>query len=478
MFHLGLAITYTLIVLIFFAQMIYKPSRALLIYMLLISISPSVQYLIYPVYGVYFNDTNFRKLSIELFQVFLLAILYFIGITKRASIKKQIGLLVNFKKLMYAWAFLNFISVLFAIDFQKSFIFYILSVVAPIVLFNLIIETDILSINTDRLNSFLSKTFVVWTGLGLVSVLYYLIKAGLQYNPLGMRNAGGMYLGNGGMCQMSLFVPLLFLSAKLSPSTALYRKIFAIGVILGLLVSISRTAIAFYILFFVISRSKSIKDFVYLLFAVGAIVLATSTVMSYVADVDIIQIFQDRFFGKTVAEGPSDFDTGAGNSQFIAKTSNDERFSIWQDTIQEGFTDLKVFFVGVGLGGFKEGSIKYEYSNAHNIFVNMFFERGFFNVILFIGMLIFMIKMMNWVVRNAGKNESASFFGKTLRYGLFLFLSTAFFANDLFHADGFQSGNQAMHLFLLFGIIAKLYIRRQYELGVEEQQRKSVSAPR
>lgn len=449
MFQLGLIIIYSGLLFATLFLVFVKSKHFLLVFMLLMSVSPNVQYLLVDTTGVYFHDTTFERMILEIINVIIL-----VGYILYNKIHLR-----SFHNNKFLWLVLALYivfhvpNIILAYDIEKSFIIFMISVVGPSLLFYIIVNDR----ETSLLSTFKKDIYIFITGflmLGIVSITYYILKKG-GYNPLLMRTAGGMYMTNFSIALLSLFLPFVFLNDKAANrKTKLFQSISFIGIVLLLSASISRLGLLSYSLYFFYCKMRSVKSFLVSIFVVAGLIFIIVNEVEKYTEINMIEAFQYRLAQK--------------DETALENAKDDERLRLYSVVYRTIRNTPHLLFTGVGIANFsvsqdflvlqeKDKSL-FNYSNAHSILFNMLFERGIVIVFFFWLFIYSTLKRRKFV--NKDKYAFKAFY-----HGVVLFLVITFFYMDLFVVSANHNGLAGYFLFISLGFITRIKNSRNLNLS-------------
>ena len=108
----------------------------------------------------------------------------------------------------------------------------------------------------------------------------------------------------------------------------------------------------------------------------------------------------------------------------------------------------------MGISSFNELN-KNNYSNAHNIFINIFVERGFIGLILLFIFIFYFFSVNSKGIKLFEKYQLEQDFLKLIRIGVIGFFLIGLTGNDMFINSGFVSGWATYILVFLLAIQIK-----------------------
>ena len=124
-------IIYSLISILIVKSLLKKNIKEFLIlFGILFSISPLMQYVIFPEYKTVegYRDLSINRIFFEYVNTFILLIAH----TVFKTVRLKTRVLKKFRILIFIWIFFNFLSVFNSIDFVRSFNGFIMVVINPI----------------------------------------------------------------------------------------------------------------------------------------------------------------------------------------------------------------------------------------------------------------------------------------------------------------------------------------------------------
>lgn len=389
-------------------------SESLKFYLPLIIVTPIFQYYI----GSYVGDNYFlvepKRYIFEYSNLALLIIFLF----KERRINKNAFFLVLLLLVI------GLASVGKSIHVYKSFVFFPIGVLTGLVAFLFFSSFKFgywKTVNTTFKNFLLTNLV-----LGFSFISYSIITSGsLDFND---RLKGLYSLSNIGMILMLPFYAYLSFEYFLGKAKRLDWKYISIsiGILLGMLSSISRTAILLYgLIFIIIIFKQDLKKSTLLIINGSVLVVLILFVTGF--EIDLIL---NRF-------------TGEGNS--TRSFSSDLRILMWagifMSTSESSVSDL---LLGNGLLSFKEADFNIlEFSNAHSFILNSLYEQGLIYILLLLTLTAVIL-----FKQNIGSKQVTY-----LKYSLILYFISLCVNNDLFMASGQHSALPGFIYFLFLGLI-------------------------
>ena len=433
----ALGAIYILVLVVTIGSLLLKPRWFLFLFLCLMGLSPTAQYLVYEGTGDNYFTTTYQRLILEFINIFLL--LFYIGYHK-INLQK-IGKNNILICILFFWNILHFSNILTSIDINRSIIFYLISVLGPTVFLYYIVFSNSISLDSARLTRIIYLFSTFFYSLGIIFVVYRAQKFG-YYSPE-MRRAGSIYMSNFSINLMALFVPLIFISHKEKGLNILLKLIFIVGVVINHVLAVSRLGMVIYLLLYLYLSINSISSFFRSILVLGLLATLSYLIVLEYLDFDMIEFITFRFIGY--------------ENSFSENTANDERFRIWGETINHIVNEPLIGLTGIGISNYRIADPDVlKYSNAHNLLLNVFFERGVGLLIVLLSIIAYYIYTFESLKKKKRFFVNKEFYLiKSLGYGGYLFLVIEFFYNDLFTASGQQSGLFAYMFFFNFGILLK-----------------------
>ena len=399
--------------------------------------SPIAQYIVTDTTGDAYFETGFRRVVLELVNIVVIAIyLFYYKINLKTT-----GIYVKLFYLLLAyWNYIHLFNILFSLDAQRSLIFYLISVFGPSLMALQILNDERIKFDWKVIRNLFFNFAIYAYSIGLVFLVYRIAKEGF-WSPES-RGGGCIYFANFGIMLMGLIVPMLFSPIKVKGDAVWQDKAFSIGILLHQVAAVSRFGMIFYLLLLFGLRGNSLQNILKMIggLIVGAVVLYYVVLFS--SGLDMIDFITFRFMGYE------------GN--MAARTQNDERFRIWQETIGHYIEHPQYWITGVGLSNYRLADEQHlTYSNAHNILINILFERG---VLGFIGFLSFILLGVAAAKRTAliyANDLLKSHLTRCLKIGFLFFAFTAFFYDDLRNAAGQHTGLMGYFFFIWLALLIK-----------------------
>jgi len=388
---------------------------------LLFCFSPLMQYVIFPEY-----KTTLGYRSVSLHRIFFEYVNTFILIVATLTfrtLKTRTNALTVFKFLLLLWFVFNLLSVYNSIEISRSIGVFFMTIVNPILFAFLFNNRKILENSMNFLLTFFTVILLFNLGVKYFSVLYNLGRGAISVWSIGYGAMEfGTFRSNSGTNFLSIFLPLAFLKSTFIKNERL-RKYFEILkwiIIFTFIITGSRMGyfvfglgliIAFY------TKQINFKQGLNLLL----VAIIASTTFAYLNEESIFDFLENRF-------------TNKGDTA-IESAENDERLLLWENALEDSQNNS---ISGVGAGNY---FLVYEkYSNSHNLFVNILFERGILVLILLVSLIIFALRRYKRNLRILMNPEEHTFFS-LMGFGLILYLVASL------TGDSFISISQTVHSF-------------------------------
>lgn len=437
-----LLIVYLALVLTTLYCTIFKPNYFLFCFLCLMAVSPNVQYIIYNTIGENSFTTTYRRLSLEFINIILMIVF----ILYNKVLPHKSGFYVKlFFAILVLWNILHSLNILVAIDLNRSLIFYLISVLGPSIFFYLILYSKDISLKEYSLTNTIFLFSLFFYSIGLVFIGYRILKFG-SFLDIGFRTAGGLYLSNYAINIMALLAPLAFLTHPNGPlKFKIGKLLFSVYLIINQVFAVSRLGMVIYLIFFLKLRVTSINSLVKTTIGLLLILFGVYYYFLNYIGLDMLVFIQDRFMG----------DSGS----IAERSGNDERFRIWKETINHLLIDPKLILSGIGISNYRLADPEVLlYSNSHNLFLNVLFERGITIFFILLSQIIFLVFFCKKLLKMSVEfSEYHKYFIRALVYGLLLFLIIEFFYNDLFSASGQQTGLLGYMFYFSIAILLKYY---------------------
>ncbi|WP_445755979.1 O-antigen ligase family protein [Polaribacter sp.] len=376
-------------------------------------------------FSVFGFDRVKTNLVIIFFYVFILLARH-----KQFYLKNKMSAL---NKYIFIFIIFHVFNVLFSENIGNSLAITIVAIIGPTLFFYVLLGMpDTVFFNMQNLLKIIYGSVIIFIMIGLVMYNYTSQKTELITDALINRTGGGLWLSNISTQILAIFFPFAFSKVKFKYSNKI--KLIVIILFLILLVfSLSRTGLIVYfiMLLLIIRKSKKKISFIILGFP---FIISLISFAKYIYNFDLIEMFSNRF----VKEGDT-----------LETISKDTRFSIYE----ESFEIVKGNeFIGTGISTFNKLNIN-NFSNAHNIFINILVERGIIGVILIIILFYFIFKLKEINLENFSENNE---FIKLTKIGILGFLLIGMTGNDLFVNSGFINGWSFYLILFVIGVNLKI----------------------
>jgi O-antigen ligase len=333
---------------------------------------------------------------------------------------------------------------LFSENIVNSAVIAVVAIVGPILFFYVMMRIpERIFMNNEILIQVITGSIICFLLIGIMMYSNSAQNVDVINDAAINRTGGGLWLSNVSTQVLALLFPFVFL--KIDYKYAGAMKITALILFVVLLsISMSRTGLIVYIIMILLIFRKSKKKFLFLSLGIPLLVL-TLYYLKETFKVDIIDLYATRFFG---------------DGSVLDRTAGDSRFQIYSEAFKAvGGRE----FLGTGISTFNDLNSG-EFSNAHNIFINIFVERGLIGLGLVLFLFYFMFKInVNSSSHRVATNQSDFFI--LMKIGLLGFLLIGLTGNDLFLNSGFINGWPAYIIVFLLVIVLK---KRSYLLKVKE----------
>lgn len=396
-------------------------------FLIYLSFSILGQYFITDITGAQWFLVTHDKVIFEYIGFSLL--IFRFGASQYNKSRKELS---NINLYSFIFVLLSAIFILFSINMEASIILVVISVLGPLLL-GIEILNNRNKIKYGELERIFSYWAITFMSLGVILIIWYIMTKGV-WSPEN-RTVGSLYFGNFTIFVITLVFPVFILSKNI---TLKVKYLFFSLIFFNIFFSLSRAGLIIYTFFFILiiihRKKSSIK---YILFFLILLLYVSMNVNNFFDfDIDLLQLFETRFYGYE----QSVYD------QFVS----DERFEIWRAIYKEINNEPQRFFYGVGLGNFRESdSRELVYSNAHNLILNMVYERGIFVFSAFVAIIFSFIRFYWKQKRTNIKRYQAMV---PFVWGIIMFLTIAMFYEDIRTISGFVTGLPAYLLFFtIFG---------------------------
>lgn len=330
--------------------------------------------------------------------------------------------------------FFHAINVVLSENIQNSLIVATVAILGPLMYFNVILAIPKEKfIDTTMMLKIIYGVNILFLLIGLV---YYnnTLSKGESSNLDIIRTGGGLWLSNIATQILAVFFPFIFSKTNFKHANLL-KIITALLYVVLLIISMSRTGLIVYFLMLVVIFWNTKKKLGYII--LGLIIFnATIFVSAEIFKINVVKLYTERFLEQGDA---------------VSTTTSDSRFEIWKECmdIVSGHE-----IVGTGISTFTDIN-KYGFSNAHNIFINIFVERGiigFVLFLLFLNFIFFVIKQSKIIFQNA---QAEIEFVHLFKIGFLGYLCIGLTGNDMFVNSGFINGWATYFILFLLAILLK-----------------------
>ena len=344
----------------------------LVLFGILFSFSPLMQYVIFPEYKTAegYRNISINRILFEYVNTFILLIASYVFRT----VSSKTRVFQRFRNLIFFWIFFNLLSVLLSIDFVRSFNAFIIAVINPILFARLFNNKRILYNSLNFFISFFCVLLFFNLGIKFSSILFNVSRGAITNFSIGYGAVEfGNLRGNSATNFLSFFLPLLFFNLKYLNNKRLSTLLRIIKYLLAFvfLTAGSRTG---YLIFGLLVLYGFIANHLKFKQTIGLIILLalSSSVFSFLNVDSFSGFLAERFTAK--------------GSTILDSASNDERIMLWSEALVK-FSENG--YEGVGISNYF--LVFKKYGNAHNLYVNLIFERGIIVFMLFIIITIFSI---------------------------------------------------------------------------------------
>lgn len=352
--------------------------------------------------------------------------------------------IARFSRYIFFLILFQIFNVLFSENISNSVAISIVAIVGPVLFFYVVMRIpERIFMNNEALVQVISGGIICFLLIGIVMYGNTVQNLDILDDAAINRTGGGLWLSNVSTQILALLFPFVFF--KINYKYAWAMKVSALILFVVLLsISMSRTGLVVYVIMLLLIFRKSRKKFLFIALGIPLLLL-TLNYLGNTFQVDIIELYSVRFFGDGNA-----FDT----------TESDARFQIYN----EAFEIVKGReFLGTGISTFHDLNTS-GFSNAHNIFINIFVERGIIGLGFIAVFFYFMFRInVNRLINPLASNERDFF--TFMKIGLLGFLLIGLTGNDLFLNSGFINGWPTYIIVFLLVIVLK---KRSYLLKVKE----------
>ncbi len=434
---------YTALLLFTIIETIRVSNRFFIVFLLLLSFSPMMQYIVFPEMneGQYFAFP-LRRIYCELINIFIVLIFLVLSVLKkRINMKGRVMMIF----LAFLWICTSSIQLFFSIDFERSIVIYLFGVILPFLIFVSFAIHDIFEYSKiELLRIFILSLacFIIFNlSITYIGYFYYVFLKGFgSFSSLDfLRNSQvGVFRSNAGINYLAHFIPFIFIKYPyLYPKEKKIVNVAKVMFVMLFIFTLSRTGTLILVLgflfIFLYSKKFGTNRKKLLLYIFLFLILALNLFPN------LIDFATERFFykGNTVSEA----------------IKYDPRMLIWETA---DLNILKNPFTGYGLGAFYHLSpLVDKFSNAHNIFRNILLERGIFAIITLFITIIFYIRI-NVKINKLNCNDPnivKLFLG--LRIGLLLYFIMSFTSEELIVTGG---PSHSLPMIIIIYLLAFHYI--------------------
>lgn len=404
-------------------------------------VEPIFQKLLDPtLFGPTFNVFGFQRAQGNL--IIILSFFFILIFKNKTSLPQKLISPVN--RFTFLFIVFHVFNVLLSHNVTNSLMISIVSIVGPALFFYILLLTPT-KIFFDNA-SFVRVIYASVIMFLLIGIIMYRYTSLSQESSDGIinRTGGGLWLSNISTQVLALLFPFVF-SQESFKYSKIMRLILALLFILLLVISMSRTALIVYAIMMMMIFIKSRKKIMFIVSG-GFMVFLILTFGKEIFNIDIIDLYSERF----IVEGNA-----------LKTAESDTRFEIYK----EGFSIIKGNeFFGRGISSFSDLN-KNGFSNAHNIFVNIFVERGIAGLILIISFVSYFFYINNKCSTFLVKVNREYEFIRFLKIGFIGFLLIALTGNDMFVNSGFISG---WPMYLIVFMLAIQLKKLNYILTIRE----------
>lgn len=403
---------------------LYKRKYFIFSFFMLISFSPFMQYIVYPEFTIpgQYYDLNYKRLSVELINTIILfffaATNVFTKVNRKVRLNNHLTIFIFF--VIFLWIVFNTVSLINAIDLERSIPSYIISVIQPFLLLfvfnnwalyaNLTSEKLILAIS-----AYISINILI-TLIGLIFNFNRLDENGVSLSFF--QQQIGVFRGNAGINMLAFFVPFIFnFELKYSKSTNLLFNISRLLLLILILMTASRTG------FFIFLIALIVRMFTFLRRKPSLIVRIMSFGALFITIILLIfPDWGDFLLNRTLYK--------LGNT-IDSSLERDMRLVLWSFAM-----DLVPHnpLWGIGLSNFQTIA-PYGLSNAHNLYLNILTERGILALTSFL-LMIFIFFRINLKIQKFVVDLKMRLIIKDLSLGFLLYLVMSFTMEDLIVVGG------------------------------------------
>tara|TARA_B100000927_G_scaffold285579_1_gene275857 strand:+ start:497 stop:1834 length:1338 start_codon:yes stop_codon:yes gene_type:complete len=418
-------IVYSVLLVLIIDQLVRRNlKKFLILFGILFSYSPLMQYVIFPEYKTFegYRSVSFDRVMFE--YVNTLILLFATNIFK--TIKSKTGVFNRFRVLIFLWIIFNFLSVLNSINFDRSLNAFVIAILNPILFARLFNNKLIIHNSLNFLILFFCILISFNLGVKYLSIIFNISRGVSESFLIGYGAVEfGNLRGNSATNYLSFFLPLFLFNLKYLSNKNL-KKLFNVVKILLIFVFLtsgSRTGyliIGLFIIYSFTAKKISRKQ----VFGLTFLLSISLTAFTYFNETSFSNFISERFTTK--------------GSTVIDSATNDERLILWNETIEE-FRENN--YRGCGISNYF--LIFKKYGNAHNLYINLMFERGILVFVLFVFITLFSI----YICR---KNIKLSIYKPVKLFFSCLLVGLIFYLIASFTGQSFLSISQTVHGFPSF----------------------------
>lgn len=408
-----------------------KYNLFILLSLVILFIEPVFQKLLdSSLFGATFNVFGFDRIKSNLIIIvsYVLILLY----SKKNNFPQKNTQSIN--KYIFIVLFFHAFNILFSNNVTNSLVITIVSIVGPVLFFYILLYTPSKVFFDNQ--ALLKNVYVSVIAFLCIGLVMYNNSVGKEeFTGEGIiRTGGGLWLSNISTQILAFFFPLIFSKIKFRFSNIL-RPILIILFIILMIISMSRTALIVYTIMLIFVFYKMKRNFIFVIVGLAFLKLVVNF-SSQILNVDVVGSYSQRFTKDT---------------DVLKTLENDSRFEVYS----ESFDILKGNeILGTGISSFKELNTN-NFSNAHNIFINVLVERGFVGLILLLLLIFYFFSLNNKGIKLFENYQQERELLKLIRIGAIGFFLIGLSGNDLFVNSGFVNGWATYILVFLLAIQIK-----------------------
>lgn len=341
-------------------------------------------------------------------------------------------------RFVFAVIVFHIFNVLFSYNIGNSVAISIVAILGPILFFFVLLRMpDSAYLDDSSVLKSIYASVIVFICIGLFLYNNTLLKGEAEEVEI-LRTGGGMWLSNISTQVLALFFPFAFSEVKFKGSRIL-RLIVIILFIVLMIISMSRTGLVIYLVMLIMIFYKAKRKILWILTGTMMVAL-TLNFGKDLFNIDIIELYSERFFRE-------------GNALETVET--DSRLSIYE----ESFKIVKGNeIMGTGISTFNKLN-EVGFSNAHNIFINVFVERGIIGLILLLVFISFFFLVNSSALKLYKEHKAQAHFIRLARVGFIGFFLIGLTGNDMFINSGFINGWATyIMVFLLAFQLKKIHV--------------------